>query len=178
METIAVYWEETIRTYGFNLLEGQTLCQMSMSPNEVVSWGRSLQRIAEAQALFRLVWARMENPSHIKFSLLCDDDHWEKVRTYLENLNDCEIDSGAWTLSQVDTIFFQGPHFGDRYGIMDFTYKALAKRQIPLEGAICSVASIYLLTTRGLGEDAKKCLSDAFEIPKEKRDLSKIGVRP
>lgn len=177
METIAVYWEETIRTYGFTLFEGQTCCRMHLTNHEAAQWEQALQTMEEGQALFRLVWAQAESPSHIKFFLLCDDNHWQNVRSCLTSQKECRCILDKQEISQVDMVYFQGPHFGDRYGILDFTYKALDRGQIPILGVVCSVASVYLIAPLGRGAEIQKCLSQAFEIPKEKRSLNKDGVR-
>ena len=53
-----------------------------------------------------------------------------------------------------------------RYGIMDFTYKALAHGQVPLLAATCSVATIYLVLPAGWGRKTQVILNEAFEIPR------------
>jgi len=143
--------------------------------HDAARWGLALQHLDEKAALFKLVWARAENPGRIKIGLLCDDAHWDRVRLWLDHNSPPEFKTDRWYGSRVDAVFFQGPHFGDRYGIMDYTFKALDAHRVPLLSAVCSVASIYLLLPVGWGQKAKMHLTAAFEIPKEKRDVGPAG---
>jgi hypothetical protein len=166
METIAVYWESKIRTYGFNLLEKLTLCQITLSPGAMGALGKALIIAGDDGAVFRLVWAETDNPDQLRFFLLCDDMDWNRLRLFMERYE--RPGSGVAPISRtvVDVICFQGPHFGDRHGIMGFTYKALTHGQVPLLAATCSVATIYLVLPAGWGGKAQVILSEAFEIPK------------
>ncbi len=55
----------------------------------------------------------------------------------------CQIDQA------VELVSFQGPHFGDRYGIADAALNALAVQGVPLLALACTGASVYLITARG-----------------------------
>lgn len=166
METIAIYWESKIRTYGFNLLEKLTLCQIPLPPAEAGNLGKALQIPGDDDAAFRLAWAQTDPADHIKFFLLCDDHHWSRLRPFIDRCERPGNGVGPMVRTVVDAICFQGPHFGDRYGIMDFTFKALAHGQVPLLAATCSVATVYLVLPAGWGPRAHAVLTEAFEIPK------------
>jgi hypothetical protein len=165
LETIAVYWESKIRTYGFNFLEKLTLCQMTLPTENLGVFGKALQIQGGDDAAFRLVWAQTENADQIRFFLLCNDNHWNRLRPLIDQFE--RIGSGMAPMVQnvVDAICFQGPHFGDRSGIMDFTYQALANGRVPLQASTCSVATIYLVLPAGWGRRAQGILTEAFEIP-------------
>jgi hypothetical protein len=165
METIAVYWEPIIRTYGFHELEGLVLCQTSAPPEAAGQWGRMFQALPEIDPAFRLVWAQSEDGDRITLFMLCDRTHWRKIEPFWPRHAGQRIDGGDPSEQTVDLVYFQGPHFGDRYGIMDFTYKALARGKVPLLSAACSVATIYLVFPAGWGSKARVLLSAAFEIP-------------
>jgi hypothetical protein len=167
METIAVYWESVIRTYGFNLMQGQILGQMTLPFDRLNAWSRALQGVDEKDAAFRLVWSYVEDGVGVKFFLLCDDIHWHRLQLFWDTLIQANVDIGLQAKTSVDVIFFQGPHFGDRYGIMDYTFKALAPGQVPLLAVTCSAATIYLVVPAGWGKRTKALLTEAFEIPKQ-----------
>jgi hypothetical protein len=166
METIAVYWESKIRTYGFNLLEGLGLHQIDLPADRVASWGWMLQSMADNEASFRLVWFQRETPGQIKLFLLCDAAAWGCMPTFGEPAAATGQGAAPPAQTPADVICFHGPHFGDRYGIMDFTYRALAKEPVPLLGVVCSVATIYLVVPAGWGNKTQGLLMAAFEIPK------------
>lgn len=166
METIAVYWESRIRTYGFHLTEGVRLCRIDISPDQLGAWGAALQSIADDEPGFRLVWAQTGAPGSIHFFLLCDDEHWSRVRSFLECHRRCGTVDGMDAAERADLLFFQGPHYGDRYGVLDFTLAPLTASGIPLLAIACSVATIYLVLPAGRGEAARTLLSEAFDIPR------------
>jgi hypothetical protein len=171
METIAIYSESIISTYGFNLLERLIMGHVEVTFDQLTRWGALLQDIAHEPA-FRLVWAQSCRPDCIKFYLLCDDNQWHKAEPFLIR---CPGEgAGIWQryTEAVDLLFFQGPHFGDRYGIMDYTHKALTDKQIPMLAAVCSVATIYLVFPGGQGETAKNELTRLFNIPMQKRTIT------
>lgn len=165
METIAIYRESTIRTYGFHLLEGVTLCRIDLAAHQLARWGRVMQEIADPGPSFRLVWAQAEGTNGFKFYALCDD----KQKMHAAQFPGCgaepEADDWTYHTMPVDLLFFQGPHFGDRYGILSFVQKTLAARQVPQLASVCSVATIHLVFPVGWGASAKDVLSHAFEIP-------------
>jgi hypothetical protein len=171
METIAIYSESIISTYGFNLLERLIVGHVEVRFDQLKRWGALLQDIAHEPA-FRLVWAQRRGLDRINFYLLCDDNQWHKLEPFFDQ---CEQNkAGPWRrqAQAADLLFFQGPHYGDRYGIMDYTHQALADRKIPVLAAVCSVATIYLVVPAGRGETAKSELTRVFNIPKQKRTLS------
>jgi hypothetical protein len=172
METIAIYWESKIRTYGFNLLEGLALGQVSVPNERLAQWGRAMHKMTDPGPSFRLVWAQNSRHDRIKFFVLCDDNQLHRMESFLNEESGLETESWQRHAKPVDLLFFQGPHFGDRYGIMDYMIKALADRQVPRLAAACSVATIYLVVPSGWGGAAKDVLSSAFKIPMRKIDIS------
>ena len=166
METIAVYWEPIIRTYGFNLAEALYLCQIGVAPDKLAAWGQALQSIADSGPAFRLVWAQSGHGDQVKFFLLCDDNHWSRVHPFLAHHKHLGTLEEVSSPLMVDLLFFQGPHYGDRYGVLDFTLTPLVEAQVPLLAITCSVATIYLVLPSGWGEQAKRLLSACFEIPR------------
>ncbi len=167
METIAVYWEPVIRTYGFNLLEKQVLCQVDLPMDCLSVWHRSLENLNDNEIGFRLVWSHAQQSGDLKFFMLCDDMQWHRLRPFWETLAKACFDKMTITNTEAEAVFFQGPHFGDRYGIMDYTYKALTAVQVPLLAATCSAASIYLVVPTGWGRKTQNVLGKAFEIPSQ-----------
>ncbi|MCG8341288.1 MAG: hypothetical protein MI684_00400 [Chlorobiales bacterium] len=65
----------------------------------------------------------------------------------------------------VDFIAFHGPHFGDRYRILDTALDCLEKAGLPLVLAGCTGASINLVLPQGQGRAAREALSRGFEAP-------------
>ncbi len=166
LETIAVYREPIIRTYGFNLFEKLTLYQITLPFGEMDILGKANQTQYENDAIFRSVWGQTDTSDQTKIFLLCKDIPWNRLRPLMDCCETPDNSMGPIVQTEeVDVVCFQGPHFGDRCGIMDFTYKALAHGQIPLKAVTCSVATIYLVLPAGWGQKTQSILTEAFEIP-------------
>ena len=106
------------------------------------------------------MWAQSGNSGEIHFFLLSNGTLDTELLSVLDR------EAGPTVESIVDAVFFQGPHYGDRSGILDFTFSALERGQIPIWAEACSVASIYLVLADGWGAKTIDLLTDAFEIPK------------
>ena len=50
METVAVYWEDRIKTYGFSETAGLAFLQWTAFPGELYGLGRGMEDPAEAGA--------------------------------------------------------------------------------------------------------------------------------
>lgn len=164
METIAVYWEPIIRTYGFQFREGLVWHTLRLPLDRLDEWSRGLQGLGDPAATFQLTWARLDPESSMTVALVCEPAHWPRIRPIWTGSAAFDV-GGASSEILVDLVWFHGPHFGDRYGIMDFTYQVLNRGRIPLLAAICSVASIYLVLPAGQGATTRTLLAGAFEIP-------------
>ena len=79
-----------------------------------------------------------------------------------------EFPPGMQVEAPVELIYFQGPHFGDRYGIADAALGALADAKVPLRAMACSGASVYIVVPEGFARQAGKALSQAFIVPSTK----------
>ena len=67
--------------------------------------------------------------------------------------------------SSLEMIHFQGPHFGDRYGIANAAFDALAKEEIEPIAVCCAGSSVYMVLPPRTGGDALRILSTPFQIP-------------
>jgi hypothetical protein len=74
----------------------------------------------------------------------------------------------------VELVLFQGPHYGERFGIVDASLQALAAKGLNLLASACSGSCVYLVVPQGTADDVVSALSDSFDVPKAaRRDLSK-----
>lgn len=162
METIAVYWESKIRTYGINLLEGLFLYRFALPSARAGQKGGKGLADAPHSSTFQLVWAQSEPIERMRICVVCDENNCQNIHS--------ELISGHGPVPceqiPVDILWFQGPHFGDRYGIMDFTLQALAPHHVPIVGSVCAMATVYLVLPDGWGRTAADILNGAFEIPR------------
>ena len=64
-----------------------------------------------------------------------------------------------------EMVLFQGPHFGDRYGIADAWVSAVAKADVRVLASACTGATVQIVLREGASAAAIDALSAAFTIP-------------
>ncbi len=165
METVAVYWEEKIKTYGFNEIRGLAHIQAAIGLDRMADLGRAIEDMGGTQISMRFVLGHCSYDYGLCIGLLIEQQ-WEKemVNHLREVLGEAYADTIEST-APVGLVFFHGPHFGDRYGIADSAFGTLTDKGIPIVAAGCSVNSVYLVLPETRLEDAKTSLAEAFALP-------------
>ena len=174
LETRATYWESRIKTYGFQRVTDLCLFEMTVGRAEIDSLGRAFCRLGDAGVGFHLVSSR---PSSRGLEvLLLAPAQWAKViEEHLKELAEGSEKSGG-LCSSAEILFFQGPHFGDRCGIVDTTLQALAAKKVRMTAMVCSGSCIYVILPVGRSEEALLALSEVFEIPKASSQKRSVPV--
>jgi len=192
METFAVYWEPIIKTYGISERTGLCLVTLDLPFNRISDGGDWLTRFASRfDGSLVLIFSRPAMPTVLRLHLLLNrfpeeieleniepnniervekaDVIEENVRSVLPlNMNLSAFDgvcSGLRVDNPVELVYFQGPHYGDRYGIAGAAVTALAQHDVPLLAVVCTGASVYLITPKGMASAARNALGKAFSIP-------------
>lgn len=182
-ETIAVYWEPKVKTYGFQVSKGLSLVEIFVSPGQLAEWGENIQALEDAVAHFVFVLIQQALGGGFHVYLLMEGREHETILEQSRPLFSEGQGDSTHIISPVEMIHFQGPHFGDRYGIVDTAFNALNKAAISILAAACTGASIYLVLPEKKAEPAKSVLKEIFEIPKrstkrchppKERDRSRI----
>jgi len=164
LETRAAYWESRIKTYGFQRVTDLSLFEITVGRARIDSLGRALCRLGDAGIGFHLVFSRTSLRG-LEVSLLVTAQ-WAKVieermQEFVEG-----TDGVTRRTSPAEMVFFQGPHFGDRYGIVDTALRALAAKGIKMTATACSGSCIYIVLPEGQSEEAVVALSEVFDIPR------------
>lgn len=162
METIAVYWERRIKTYGFERLNDLALIEVCYPVGEIKSLGEFLCQ-DDKQSLKPKFMIAQESDGEISL-LLCAPA--EAGKRFHESLKGGTGRTSQRYIHPVGVIFFHGPHYGDRYGIADATFSALSKSDIPILASGCSSSSIYLVLGQDYIDRAVEVLSQPFEVVK------------
>ena len=165
METVAMYWEPRIKTYGFHVVKELSIFKCLIPINISNHWERALELIENIPNRFHLICGQLNETSELNLSLLCESDQGRSFSRDIEA--EFPVDEGFryQMITPVELLYFQGPHFGDRFGIADFTYRALKSHTDGLLAAVFSCASIYLVLAEGAADRAKEGLTAAFKIP-------------
>ena len=169
METVAVYCESKLRTYGFKEVSDLSLLSWVVDAGQIAACGLRFQELGEKGFRFRMVAARESGNGKIKIDLLLDREMEKAVMDHFRVMLDQEPESDetARSVSPVEMILFHGPHYGDRYGIADLVFSALERESVPVILAACSGSSIYLVLPHQKARHAVTILSALIEIPRE-----------
>ena len=162
MDITAAYWEPQIKTYGFQKTAGLLLVGMKGSVETLDCLGQELARLGDLGIPFHLAFSQASEGGLISLYLLIQPE-WEK--NLMEPVRPGSS-VGMEVISQVDLVSFQGPHFGERFGILDAAFQALSSKKIRVIASVCSTSCVYLVLEAGQGGRAALALSEAFDVPK------------
>ena len=166
METVAMYWEPQIKTYGFQVVKELALYKYSIPADLSAQWGRAVGSIEDGRNCLHLLCAQLSESSALDLLLLCEPEQGASMVRHLETEIPVAAGCRRRVITPVELIFFQGPHFGDRFGVADFTYQALKEHADLLLAAAFSCASIYLVLPEGTADETRTLLTSAFRIPR------------
>jgi hypothetical protein len=165
LETIAVYWEPIIKTYGFMEKTGLTLVRFSCPNDRMADWGLRIQDWARAGDEFVLVAGSNLNGETLQFNFLFEGPGVARYQAVLDRWTAEEPSLSLQVHRPVELIYFHGPHYGDRYGIAHAALNALAGRGVPVLTMACTGASVYLVLPEGMTGPAREGLGRAFQTP-------------
>jgi len=171
LETVAVYCEPKLKTYGFKKATDLSLLSWVADAKWTAACGQIFRKLGASGLKFRLVTARGSENGRITIHLLIDSGMETAVRSQFEHMSEpiLENDEGIHWVSPVEMLFFHGPHYGDRYGIVDLVFGVLERESIPVILWACSASSIYLVLPHKTAQHAVAVLSEAIEIPTDVR---------
>lgn len=165
METIAVYWEPKPKTYGFKEVTNLSLMNVEITPGEMGQWGLWLMELADLNIGFHLILAKYSAHQKLRLYILLEKFWADSVLSHIDKRIGLESEKDFHLTSPVELISFQGPHFGDRYGIAHTAFKALDDQGIPILVAACSGAAVYIVLPEQKLQEVKPRLAEAFEVP-------------
>jgi len=166
LETIAIYWENRVKTYGFQIKQNLSLHHLVLPPAAVSQWS-ALLLSAKKDIIFEMVLLQANAAPAFDLYLLLQkkwENHLAALRERMgENIPGIDCD----TYSPVELLHFQGPHFGDRYGIADKVFGSLSQESVPVLAMGCTAASVYIIFPEHEAPRAEKVLADVFQTPEK-----------
>lgn len=161
METIAIYWEPIIKTYGIEERTGLSLVTIPLQIKNPDSGPLRYLEATKGCDNVVIIFAPPSSDGSLRLHLLFDG-------ASPINTKGAEPPPEVQIEAPVELLYFHGPHFGDRYGIADAALGALTDAKIPLKTMACSGASVYIVVPEGFARLAGKALSQAFAVPSTK----------
>jgi hypothetical protein len=173
VEITAAYREPRIKTYGFQRKTDLVLFELSAKSEDLAALGRSLCRLGEEGVDFHLTFGQGWDGRTCRVYLLIGREREGIVAEHFRALAGSQSPLCGRALGPADLVFFQGPHFGDRFGILDTALQALTVKGLRTIAAACSLSCIYLVVPEGMSQDVVSALSEVFDIPKPPRTLTR-----
>ena len=166
METVAIYWERPIRTYGVEVRRGLTLVTLGVAGAQVEA---RLADLLEEEPLgdFLVSAAQREGSGALHLQLLSDRD--EDAIVAWRDATIPALGGGEEVSFHLETpvaaLCFHGPHYGDRYGIATAAFRSLQRRGVEVLLASCTGASIIIAVEEAQAEEALSGLGEEFVVP-------------
>ena len=165
MQTIAVYQEEQVKVYGITEKSDLALTILSFSPRDTSLWGQRISDFEKSVKRFELVTCHATGKNRIDLHLVFDRQHLLSLSNKISALIKNEQNTTFTIESSVDILFLFGPHFQDRFGIVDIAFNALLHGNIDIFVSGCAGTSMYFVTPKNQGRRGLKILKDTFVIP-------------
>jgi len=168
-EVVASYQEKRPGVYGLECHEAQEFIQMRVDRHNVAHAGSSLRGFARLGLdLTFLASSPCRDPGKESLALCLP---FSESGTYMRAIERIAPGLDITTVSPVMAFSMNGPHFGDRYGIVSELLSSLDRRNVDLLALGCTVASITGVVLRDQKETAIQAIQDCFEVPSiTKRD--------
>jgi len=162
METVAVYWESKIKTYGFQRIPGLALIELSCPSSAIEDLGAILTS-HDMQGLNVPFIAAQESDQGLSFVFCLPEKERMNFHACSEQTN---MPASHRYRHPVGIISFYGPHFGDRYGVAEAAFSAMSKEGIEIIASGCASSSVYLVLAQDDLDKAEQVLAKTFEVAK------------
>jgi aspartokinase len=162
-EVVASYQEKKPKVYGLEIREGLEFIHISLDGGGIGQIGTALRELSQLGGNLTLI---SKNPCRLQGAedlFLClppssDRPNAEVIGIMAPN---AVIDM----IFPVATFSMNGPHFGDRYGIVGELLRAFKENGIDLLALNCSIASIIGVVPLDQIQPAIRAIQRCFEVP-------------
>jgi aspartokinase len=162
-EVVATYQEKKPKVYGLEVYEGQHLVEITLNRAKITHVGASFRSFARLSVNLTFL---ATSPSHeqekeiLAFSLPASQSeaYGRVIKRIAPEIDFQETPS-------VVILSMNGPHFGDRYGIVSDLCESLSSRQVDLLALSCTIASITGVVPARQYASALEAIQERFEVP-------------
>lgn len=166
METIAVYWEPLIKTYGIVRRTDLYLVSLTLTMDQMAGLSEGFLSQWAQDGNLLMVAAVPYAKQGVRLQLVLDRPPAAGQLNIPSGTIENDPDHQPKVDAGVELVYFHGPHYGDRYGIVHAALSALESDDVPVLSVACSGASVYLVFPKGWAEAACNALSNAFVVPR------------
>jgi aspartokinase len=162
-EVVASYQEKRPKVYGLECQGGQELLQLKLNQGNMAQLGMAFKEFARMGLYLTFL---STSPGHGEASetlIFCLPG--SETRSNTEIMNKILPRGELESRSPVSVFSMNGPHFGDRYGIVSELLHALNESGIDLMALGCTIASIIGVVPSHQIEPAIQAIQGCFEVP-------------
>jgi aspartokinase len=162
-EVVASYQEKKPKVYGLEYQDGQELLRVGLNNRNIGDFGAFFKEFARLGLhLTFLATSPSQDAAEEKVVFCLPGAERSSHRDVVKDLApEATIDS----ISPVATFTMNGPHFGDRYGIISELLASFDTAGIDLLGLSCTIASITGVVHIRQLESALQAIQTCFEVP-------------
>ena len=165
METIAVYREAIVRIYGFIVTTGLAMLNFRVEVDARGAPGAAASIEGYRHLRFEVAVSLGTDNATYERLILSDVDQVAPMRSFIEKRFGKSAVQSLTVTTPVDLISFQGPHFGDRYGIAETAFRAVENADVPVLASGFSSSTVYMVFPGGTASRVKRCLAEVFTVP-------------
>jgi len=162
-EVVASYQETRPKVYGLEVQDAQALLKIKLDRGQIAALGPAFGRLARPGLSLTFLATspcRESNQDQISFCLpLSEEDFCQQVLREAAPLLDLRNIAPAAVFSM------NGPHFGDRYGIISELLTAFETCGVELLGLSCTIASVTGVVPSAQLAAAVEAIRGRFDIP-------------
>ncbi len=164
METIAVYWESKVKVYGITHVTGLSMVRLLFPVSNTEQLGEALMPLEDSVQRFELVTQDYIDPTVTQLTLFYDQEKNEKAETSLRKRVN-KMQATITSASSLELVYLHGPHFQERFGIVDIVFSALKNGDIKIIAAGCAGTTVYIAVAEKMALPATRILRETFIIP-------------
>jgi aspartokinase len=162
-EVVASYQEQRPKVYGLEYYEGQDFIEIAMSRKNMGSVGASFRGFARSGlnlVFFATGATEEEGKDVLAFCLPASQS-----QTYGHIVQRIAPELDIKGVSSVTIFSMNGPHFGDRYGIVSEFLDSLNHRSVSVLAVSCTIASISGVVQSAQFDSALETIRERFDVP-------------
>jgi aspartokinase len=162
-EVVASFQEQRPKVYGLEYQDNQEFLRVKLNTRSIGDFGTSFKK-----------FARLGLNLTFLATSPCEEKGKEKVAfclpvkensSYIQMMNGIIPQADIQSHAPVSTFAMNGPHFGDRYGIVSEFLISLEEAGVDLLGLSCTIASITGVVPSSHITSAIEAIKGCFDIP-------------
>jgi aspartokinase len=162
-EVVASYQEQKPKVYGLDYQDGQELLQIRLTKRNIGQFSLIFKELARLGVYLTFITTgplKEQGLGKLAFSLPAPEN-----QSYAEILAGIAPEMVMDVMSPMGIFSMNGPHFGDRYGIVSELLAGFEKNGIDLRGLSSTIASITGIVPSCQLESAVRTIQESFEVP-------------